>query len=249
MQKIGHKQLFLDHIDSTNKFLLDELAYGQKEHGMVVYTYDQRAGRGQRQNIWESEAYKNLAISVLLTDALPSLENQFILTALGALAVVDFVEMYSSQAISVKWPNDIIISDKKIAGILIENTILTDRLRESVMGIGINIYQEAWPNIPHASSMKNHSENLDKDLRILTQEFINSVEKLWNEYINGEDSQLWKRYNDLLYRKDQKVNLQTPKGNLLVATVKSVNRKGELEVMDEEGVSHRFKHGEILWSL
>lgn len=110
------------------------------EEGTVIWTTRQTAGRGQPGNSWESEADKNISFSMLLHPTWLSPARQFCLSEIAALGIAEALDEYFPD-FEIKWPNDIYHDDRKIAGMLIENRIVGNRLQDCVTGIGININQ------------------------------------------------------------------------------------------------------------
>lgn len=138
--RIGQPLLQLDEVDSTNKRLWELAATGLTP-GTSLFAHYQQQGKGQAGANWESEAHANLLVSVYLrTDWLPA-AHQFRLNIAISLAVYDFARMYLGPGTYLKWPNDLFYKDRKLGGILIENTIQGSYLAESVVGMGININQ------------------------------------------------------------------------------------------------------------
>ena len=130
---------------STNNYLKD-LIVSQRDalsEGTVVTADFQNKGRGQVGNFWESEDGKNLLVSIYFSPSHIEPANQFVLSELVSLALVDFLQEEVSD-ISIKWPNDIYWKNQKLAGILIENELLGNRIIHSVIGIGLNVNQEKF---------------------------------------------------------------------------------------------------------
>ena len=140
---IGSKLLFFENLPSTNSHAASLLRDNKVSEGAVIYTNYQSAGRGQGGNKWESEENKNLLISIVLFPSMISPADQFLLSMAVSLGICDFLDRYIS-AISIKWPNDIYVKNDKIAGILIENSIMGDHIENTIAGIGININQEKF---------------------------------------------------------------------------------------------------------
>ncbi len=242
MQKLGHKVVFLEQVGSTNTYV-QNLASEKKLHGMVFYTYDQTAGRGQRTRTWEMSPNQNVAMSVLLQESLPTPENQYILNAWCALAVARTVRHFVQKETFIKWPNDIIVADRKISGILIENSVLGDKLRESVVGIGLNINQLTWNSFSTATSLALETGNTYS----LNQVRLRLLEDLNEEYhtiLRETPTKLWSRYNSLLYKGGE---LQDLEGNVHIPI--EVLPSGGLWAQNEQGVGIEFQHGNTLWSL
>ncbi|MBR4660475.1 MAG: biotin--[Bacteroidales bacterium] len=121
--------------------------------GTVYAARYQSAGRGQRGNSWQSRAGENLTFSLLLRpESLPA-AHQAVISQIVTLGITDFLLQAGLEA-RIKWPNDIYVEDRKICGILIENTLATDRLSDSIVGIGLNLNQREFdPALPNPTSL------------------------------------------------------------------------------------------------
>lgn len=155
MENLLHYQ----QLESTNAFL-ERLVQSKNRateealpDGCAVYAGFQTAGRGRRTNVWFSEEGKNLLISILLYPDLP-ISGQFRVTEWVSLAVTDFLQRHAALSARIKWPNDIYIGRKKIAGILVEHHWSGEKLSYSIVGIGLNLNQEAFPSyLPNPTSV------------------------------------------------------------------------------------------------
>ena len=146
--------MFVAKIDSTNSALCNMLQEQKLPDGFTLYTYHQTQGRGQRGNQWESEPNKNLLLSTLIKPKELPIEHNFLLSEVVALAVKKTLDQHCCD-ISIKWPNDIYWKDKKIAGILIENTWMGRFVNTCIAGIGININQTNFlSDAPNPISLK-----------------------------------------------------------------------------------------------
>lgn len=154
---IGKNIIFLPETDSTNSYAADLLKNVNLPEGTIIHTANQTRGRGQRGSTWNSDPSSNLTFSILLKPTFLAVKNQFYLYKILALACHDtMTELLNSSQIDIKikWPNDILINRRKIAGILIENNITGDRINWSVAGIGINVNQLLFPADIRATSMR-----------------------------------------------------------------------------------------------
>ena len=148
---IGSKVLSLTVVDSTNAYLQRELTSGLLREGLVVNAQQQTNGKGQKGTQWFSLMGQNILMSVLLYPAFLQPEKQFYLSMAVALGAADFVHgLVPHQKVEVKWPNDILVEGKKVGGILIENSIQGNVLKNSIVGIGINVQwappeNTSWP--------------------------------------------------------------------------------------------------------
>lgn len=118
----------------------------------MIITAHQTAGRGQRGNTWEAAPGENLTFSVVLTPTFLRVSDQFQLNIITALAIRDALQAYTTQAVRIKWPNDILVGDRKICGILIENQLQGQRFQHVVAGIGLNVNQLRF-SLPTATSL------------------------------------------------------------------------------------------------
>ena len=144
----------LDATPSTNSYLKRLMKEKKAEDFTVVVCAYQEQGRGQKGNSWISEKGKNLTVSILRL--LPSFEvhQAFLLNSLMSLVIYEVLSEFSVPDLTVKWPNDIMSGNQKICGILIENTLQGNFIKQSVLGFGLNVNQEYFEGLPHASSLK-----------------------------------------------------------------------------------------------
>jgi BirA family biotin operon repressor/biotin-[acetyl-CoA-carboxylase] ligase len=151
---IGSKIMWFESLDSTNA-LATRLAAGKEiGDGGLVITQKQTHGRGQRGNTWESEPGKNLTFSLVLFPDRYPVDRQFRFSMGCSLALVDYLNQNGLKG-QIKWPNDLLVGEKKIAGILIETGILGANLEYVVIGIGLNLNQEKFESdAPNPVSMK-----------------------------------------------------------------------------------------------
>ena len=142
---IGRKLIEFKKVESTNKTSLELQQEEILLDGTVIRAYEQSSGKGQETNQWESEKGKNLTISVVLYPFFIEPARQFLINIFISLSVMDLVsELLPGKNVKIKWPNDIYVDKKKVAGILINNTIKGNSFDYSVIGIGININQEVF---------------------------------------------------------------------------------------------------------
>jgi BirA family transcriptional regulator, biotin operon repressor / biotin---[acetyl-CoA-carboxylase] ligase len=154
MRKGLQNLVVLAEVDSTNNYANRLLATKAPEHGTVVLSHFQRQGRGQRENSWESAPGMNLLASIILFPAyLPPVE-QFFLSKITCLAIVEWLRQ-ETDFVTVKWPNDVYAGNRKIAGILIEASLQGNQFHSVVVGMGLNLNQETFSSeIPNPVSLK-----------------------------------------------------------------------------------------------
>ena len=170
-------------LESTNVFLYDKMAEKADISDMVVVAAHQTEGRGMGKNRWESEAGKNLLFSMALNVSFLEAENQFKISQAVSVAMVETLgQIIDNQQFLIKWPNDIYFGDKKLAGMLIQNTIEGRMMGISIIGIGLNVNQiEFSKDIPNPVSLKmisGEAYNLDYLLNQLINNIKSSVESL-----------------------------------------------------------------------
>lgn len=150
MQEIGRSIIRLESVDSTNNYTANRARENDLRHGAVILAVEQTAGKGQMGAHWRSEAGLNLTFSVFLDNVNLSVERQFLLTKIVSLSLVDLLDNFGVSA-KIKWPNDIYVHDRKIAGVLIENTILGKNIARSIVGIGLNVNQKDFGTLAATS--------------------------------------------------------------------------------------------------
>ncbi len=239
---IGQNLISLKSVDSTNTFLLNLSNNEKIVEGTVVYAENQTKGRGQRNNLWISEDNKSLCLSILFYPKI-DLSHQFTFNKCIALALVSSLNVLRVKSF-IKWPNDIFVNDKKIAGVLIENSIREKKLQKSIVGIGINANNNC-SEIESATSLKevlNADIGMKKILLTLCQE----LEKYYLLFKNDK-KQIQDLYHSYLYKKDCLVNF-TKEGNQFSAIVKEVDDFGQL-ILIEKGVEKAYSVGELSFNL
>ena len=179
---------------STNSLATELIRNKDLAEGTIVITNNQTAGKGQRGNIWEAEPGKNLTFSIILKPSFLLATDQFYLTIVVSLALRDFLTARLTAEVKIKWPNDILVVNKKICGILIENSLSVDAIQHSIIGIGLNVNQKIF-SITGPTSMglsAEHDFDLVWELNLLLEKFegyyllLRSGKKEWlkQEYLN-----------------------------------------------------------------
>ena len=176
-------------LESTNQYLQNLLNEGIDIADNIVVTDFQTSGKGQGKNVWESEDGKNLLFSIALDMSFLKAENQFILTQIVSVTMINVLKNYlPEESLSIKWPNDIYFNDKKIAGILIKNEIKGMMMGTSIIGIGLNVNQTSFDdNLPNPISMKmitGKDFDLDELLSAISYQLstVNSQQSTVNSY-------------------------------------------------------------------
>ncbi len=196
----GTNLVELDSAESTNNYALNLLREKQPFEGTVIRTYRQTLGRGQRQKQWESKDFSNLTFSIIYYPVFLSVSRQFQLSKAIALGVADFVKnSVQSESVKIKWPNDIYVGDKKIAGILIENSVSGNKISSAVIGIGLNVNQTTFSKeIPNPVSLKMITGN-ELDLEKCFQELCVSLEARYMQLKAAKENLIDEHYHKALY--------------------------------------------------
>lgn len=222
----------LNAIDSTNQYLHDLIGKISLEDFAVVTARYQTKGRGQRATTWQSEKDKNLIISVLKKEIDLNPQRQFLLNIVVSLALFKTLETLQIPKLSIKWPNDILSHDKKIAGILIELILKKNTIDKAIIGIGLNVNQTNFKELSSASSLQNITGihyDLDELLHKLLENF-----KYYFSIINT--AELWTTYENLLFRKDKPSTFVGLSGDLFSGIIKGVSQRGKLMVKTENSI-------------
>ena len=238
------KLIKLNAIDSTNTFLKQLATSEVVENFTVVSAEHQTKGKGQRGSEWLIESGKNLTFSVLYSKIANSKTNLFTLNVIVALSVVEGLQNVSSKEFKIKWPNDILAENKKIAGILIENSIKSQTEVQSIIGIGINVNQENFENLPQASSLcLLEQQFFDKDL--LLKNVVNQLENNLEQLNQLSEAYFWEKYHNYLFKKNIVSTFEDSNGNRFVGKIIKVTSEGKLKVQLENDSEIDFDIKEV----
>lgn len=238
------KIIKLNAIDSTNRFLKELAQEETAENYTIVVANQQTDGKGQRGASWISESDKGLTFSLLYNNLQESTINLFELNCIVALSIVEALQSISLIKFQIKWPNDILAENKKIGGVLIENSFKNQQEIVSVIGIGINVNQLHFENLPQASSLALlESKIFDKEeimIKIAKQLKFNleNAQKIGSNFY-------WERYHELLYKRGVVSAFEDGNGNQFVGKISAVTREGKLQLELENNVLSIFDIKEI----
>ena len=229
------KIIKLDAIDSTNSFLKELAQNSVIEDYTVAVTKTQTSGRGQMTNSWHSEPFKNLTFSLFTRFKNLQIEHQPYLNFAVSIALFEVLESLSVPELTIKWPNDIMSGKKKICGILIETTFASTRIKNTIIGVGLNVNQEVFPDgLPNAASLKNvlnKEFDLDALLDKLTLKIQSKIELLESHQFDS----VHQFYLDQLYKKDTPMAFKDEKSQLFfMGMIKTVSTSGRLCIQLED---------------
>lgn len=237
----------LEETTSTNTEAKQLIENEKPLEGTVVVAYNQTKGKGQQGNTWQSEAGKNLTCSYILYPVFLGADKHFYLNMVASLAVKEVCESILEDEVKVKWPNDVYYANKKIAGILIENSISGATVITSVVGIGINVNQTEFnETLPNPGSLKMFTGN-DLAINEVLQKLNIYLEKYYLQLRNQHFHFLQRAYTEALFRYNQtayfKKGEQTLKGEIA-----GIARDGKL-IIHSHGKEMRFSMQEIQFVL
>jgi len=231
---------YIKQTSSTNELLWKMLREDSLHEGFVVSTDFQLAGKGQIRNSWESAVGKNLLFSLVLYPLMIRPDEQFLISQLVSVAIKKALDKYADN-ITIKWPNDIYWNDKKIAGILIENSLQGNKIKTVVIGVGLNVNQmEFVSNAPNPVSLHQITGK-----SYIRKPLLNSLCRNIMDLYNSLDAeQIRKEYLEMLYRKYGFHSFRTD--NLIFkAKILSVHSDGQLELETERGERKGFYFKEV----
>lgn len=215
--------------------------------GTVIYTPVQTAGRGQKGNSWESEDDKNLTFSMLLKRPPVAARDQFYLSEVASLAVIEALTAVAGDGFAVKWPNDVYWHDKKICGMLLENSLDGSSIAHCVVGIGINVNQQRFlSDAPNPVSLFNITGR-EHDLDALLRHVCSRIEQMVQDLSHGNArTNLHHRYMAALYRNDGKVYpFEDASGHRFMANVAGIAPDGTLTLRHKDGTLHNYLFKEV----
>lgn len=233
----------LDAIDSTNSYLRRLINETDVADYTIVMAKKQTQGRGQMGTVWNSDDGKNLMFSVFKDLSIHDVEFPFYISMAISLAVLKAFKTLYIPDLRIKWPNDILSADKKICGILIEN-VIKNKLNSTIIGIGINVNQTEFKNLPKASSLKNITGvhyNLDEILQLIikyTKEYSSLLQHKKYDFVKNE-------YETNLFRKNKPSTFKNEEGVLFSGFIKGVTKYGKLQVILEDEIVKKFDLKEI----
>ncbi|HOY32391.1 MAG TPA: biotin--[acetyl-CoA-carboxylase] ligase [Bacteroidales bacterium] len=229
--KIIHK----DILDSTNTYAEQLVSDGKISKPTCVTAGYQSSGQGRNAGRWESEAEKNLTFSIVCFPEFLSAGRQFYLNKVASLSVHQLIQqMLPEQEIRIKWPNDIYIADKKVAGILIKVNIQNNIIKHAVIGIGININQEKFPDdLPNPVSVIQHKKK-SAGLDLVLNNYLAIFQRCFAMLENNEYDKIDPGYLNALYRYKEQ-SLFEIAGKKVYASITGVDEYGWLQLVCNDG--------------
>jgi len=229
---------FINEVESTNTYLKKKVKNTSVLAPYCVSASIQNVGRGQRGNVWYSEPFTNVIASFLVSKPSTVYELKKLNNA-ATLAVVSCLNAFGITQVKVKWPNDVFVNEKKIAGVLIENVLAAGTVKSSVVGIGLNVNQKNFNGFNATSMFLTNEVKYDVSdvLMVLYDQFYDRV--------NHASSKLLSEVNNILYKKDENVTFEED-GRIEVYKVRSILENGNLSVESDNNVKE-IEHHKCKW--
>ncbi|PTN10303.1 biotin--[acetyl-CoA-carboxylase] ligase [Mangrovibacterium marinum] len=244
---IGRTVVLLERVASTNNYATSQVRENEVEEGTVFLAVNQTSGRGQQSNRWESEDGKNLTFSIVLHPDFLEIKDQFLLSKAVCLGIDAFLRKYVDQ-VSIKWPNDIYVGNKKICGILIENAIMNGRFSSSVVGIGLNINQATFvSDAPNPVSLFQLTGQTF-DLKAVLQELLEQIDRYYCQLIDGNVGEINRLFEAKLFRLNSWHTFRD-ENHEYRGRIIGVNEIGQLKVEEESGLVNEYHFKEVSYLI
>ncbi|MEG0760311.1 MAG: biotin--[acetyl-CoA-carboxylase] ligase [Chryseobacterium sp.] len=228
---------YLDHCSSTNDEVVSFLLYPNSNF-IAAHTFNQTKGRGQYGNLWKSVPDKNLAYSLAIKCESVKVSH-FLFNYYTAVLVKKFIANLTDKSVKIKWPNDIIVQNKKVCGILLKKKKIKGN-QYFIIGIGINILQEEFDDISNAGSLYTQTKGCF-DLKEFTEDF--HIFMTQNLKLIPSESEILNLFNKNLYKKDE-ISVFEKEEVRQNGIIRFADENGEIHIEFENGVQS-FYHKEI----
>ena len=211
--------LYLEESASTNDDIL-LLLNSDDQDIFGCYTFNQKKGRGQHGNSWKTEKNLNIAFSLAIPKNFVKISDS-LFNFYTALQLRSFVANLTKKEVKIKWPNDLILNQKKIGGVLIEK-IKQNSQKYFIVGFGLNVKQIDFSAFPSATSLELETSN-EYNLQQVSENLFNHLKQNYLEFESQES--IMSQYENHLFRKDQ----------ISVFEIDNVRQNGIIKKIDEEG--------------
>ena len=240
---IGSNIIFFETLPSTNTYAAGLVRKENLPEGTIIRAAYQSAGRGQTGNKWESEESKNLLISIILYPSGLEPSDQFLISMMISLGISDYLGAEFSDC-KIKWPNDIYVNNDKIAGILIENSIMENTILNSIAGIGLNINQCKFStDVPNPVSMRLIT-GIEYDPELCMRELALAIDKRYSQLQSGEHKEIRRSYISQLYRLNE-WNAFSDTGGTFRGRILSVKDDGMVKIERDDSSIREYAFKEL----
>lgn len=240
---IGSKRIYLERLPSTNSYIAQLQSKNYLTEGTIIQSGFQTAGKGQMGNKWESEEGKNLIFSIILYPSMILPPEQFLISMAISLGIHDYLSRNTGKC-KIKWPNDIYVKNDKIAGILIENSILGEKIESTIAGIGLNINQSLFlSDAPNPVSLSLLTGKIF-DLKICLDQLSADLDKRYKQLLAEHFTQLRNDYISNLYRLNEWSGFRD-RGGVYQGRIISITDFGRLQIERKNGKISEYAFKEV----
>jgi BirA family biotin operon repressor/biotin-[acetyl-CoA-carboxylase] ligase len=245
----GRNIIELAECGSVNTHAIELLKSSKLTEGTVIFTKKQTSGRGQRGNTWITEEGKNLTMCFVLHPNFLKGSNSFLLCMTISLALHDLLTylLPTEWPIKIKWPNDMLVQEKKIAGILIENLFREDQIQSSILGVGLNVNQENFLGLTNKATSLKNILNEDFELDEILKQLCIYTEKRYLQLRAGNYAKIKEEYLNNLWLFGKEHSFFTKEGLLINGWISDVNSDGKLILQTELNGEQNFNMKEIIF--
>jgi BirA family biotin operon repressor/biotin-[acetyl-CoA-carboxylase] ligase len=230
---IGKNLLFLHDVESTNTYAMNLLRNVNVIEGTVIHTDNQTNGRGQRGALWTSNIAQNITSSIILKPTFLPIDNTFYLSKISALAVYDVLTDIlpnSQYDIKIKWPNDILVNQQKIAGILIENNFSNTAIQYSVIGIGLNVNQDTFSEFERSATSLKLISGKAFERELILNLLCEKLEKWYLKLKEQKTSLIDKHYLNCLFGLNKTIAFKDLNDLYFDGKIIDVSKNGKLRL-------------------
>lgn len=218
---------------STNILAREWYQSNPKSPQVCFVAENQTQGRGQRGAGWVSNPGENLTFSVLFPSPGVEINRQFQLSAGTGLAILEGLKDLRINNLKLKWPNDIMAANRKIGGILIENILSGGSIGATIIGIGLNVNQTVFPQLPLAGSLKLET-GINYNLEEVLKKILDHLSLNLQAIFEGRNENLMQEYEEVLFRRNKVSTFQKEDSSLFAGIIKGVTPTGLLQVLVED---------------
>ncbi|MGM0421025.1 MAG: biotin--[acetyl-CoA-carboxylase] ligase [Bacillota bacterium] len=236
---LEYRVKYIASLNSTNEYI--KANYKNEPEGLVIVAGEQTRGRGRKGNDWHSPPGGGLYFSILLKPEI-FIEYSSYLTVISALALYNI--LIDDYPVFIKWPNDIYLHNKKIAGILVESNCYHDKIKRAILGVGCNTNINEFPSIleEKATSLRIFKGDLINNQDVVV-DYLNEFELLYAELLNG-NRDFMSKWEEILDIKNQQIKVQSGE-NIWQGTVQEITQKGHLLIKMNNGNIKEVSSGEV----
>ncbi|MEE9373297.1 MAG: biotin--[acetyl-CoA-carboxylase] ligase [Saprospiraceae bacterium] len=232
-----YKVIHFEEIDSTNEYAWNLISNNNPNENAVIIADNQTHGKGQYGRNWETQQGKNITMTAIVKPYRLHIKDAFHLNIIVSVAIINILEKEMDTKLKVKWPNDIYYNNNKLCGILIKNKVVDNKIKSSIIGIGINVNQESFDtHLLNPISMTMIKKRVF-DKNQLALKVLDEIYSLFAKRKKESVTTLCKIYNTQLYRS----------GEMKKYIINGKNRTMIIEKVDASGILYlRDGEGEII---